>query len=56
MRETILGVLGRQRAAPRTIGMGVVLLLLCSCCGAPCDRPAGSRGVVLWWGRVEIGS
>src|SRR6266705_6478244 len=39
---------------PRTIGMIVVLLLLCSVLwGTFVIVPAGSRGVVLWWGSVE---
>jgi regulator of protease activity HflC (stomatin/prohibitin superfamily) len=41
-------------AQPRTIGIIVVLLLLCIVLWSTfVIVPAGSRGVVLWWGSVE---
>ena len=41
-------------AQPRTIGTIIALLLLCSILwGTFVIVPAGSRGVVLWWGSVE---
>jgi regulator of protease activity HflC (stomatin/prohibitin superfamily) len=39
---------------PRTIGIIVVLILLCIILWSTfVIVPAGSRGVVLWWGSVE---
>src|SRR2546421_41938 len=41
-------------AQPRAIGLIIALLLLCSILWASfVIVPAGSRGVVLWWGSVE---
>jgi regulator of protease activity HflC (stomatin/prohibitin superfamily) len=41
-------------AQPRAIGLIIALLLLCSILwGTFVIVPAGSRGVVLWWGSVE---
>jgi len=54
MRDKSLESLEFRGLHPRTIGMGVVLLLLVSLLwGTFVIVPAGSRGVVLWWGSVE---
>ena len=54
MREPSLESVEFSGLHPRTIGMGVVLLLLCLMLwGTFVIVPAGSRGVVLWWGSVE---
>ena len=54
MREKSLESFEFRGAQPRTIGMMVALLLLCIILwGTFVIVPAGSRGVVLWWGRVE---
>jgi regulator of protease activity HflC (stomatin/prohibitin superfamily) len=51
MLEKSLEFKGSQ---PRTIGIIVVLLLLCIILWSTfVIVPAGSRGVVLWWGSVE---
>jgi len=54
MLEKSLGSLEFRGSQPRTIGIIVVLLLLCIILwGTFVIVPAGSRGVVLWWGSVE---
>jgi regulator of protease activity HflC (stomatin/prohibitin superfamily) len=54
MRATSFESLEFRGLHPRTIGMVVVLLLLVSLLwGTFVIVPAGSRGVVLWWGSVE---
>src|SRR5437899_18532 len=54
MREKSLESLEFRGIEPRTIGLAVVLLLLCLMLwGTFVIVPAGSRGVVLWWGSVE---
>jgi regulator of protease activity HflC (stomatin/prohibitin superfamily) len=54
MRERSLESLEFRGLPPRTIGLVVVLLLLCLMLwGTFVIVPAGSRGVVLWWGSVE---
>jgi regulator of protease activity HflC (stomatin/prohibitin superfamily) len=54
MRETSMESLGANRSQLRTIGSIVALLLLCILLWKSyVIVPAGSRGVVLWWGRVE---
>lgn len=54
MHEKSLESLEFRGLHPRTIGMGVALLLLVSLLwGTFVIVPAGSRGVVLWWGSVE---
>ena len=54
MHETSLESSEFRRSQPRTIGIIVVLLLLCIMLwGTFVIVPAGSRGVVLWWGSVE---
>ena len=54
MREHSLESWEGRGLHPRTIGLGVALLLLCLMLwGTFVIVPAGSRGVVLWWGSVE---
>jgi regulator of protease activity HflC (stomatin/prohibitin superfamily) len=54
MREQSVGLLQVGGPQPRTIGLIVVLVLLCLMLwGTFVIVPAGSRGVVLWWGSVE---
>ena len=54
MREKSLDSLEFNGSQPRTIGIIVVLLFLCILLwGTFVIVPAGSRGVVLWWGSVE---
>src|ERR1700752_492395 len=54
MREKSLESLEFRGLQPRTIGLGVALLLLVLLLwGTFVIVPAGSRGVVLWWGSVE---
>ena len=54
MREHSLESWEGRGLPPRTIGLVVALLLLCSLLwGTFVIVPAGSRGVVLWWGSVE---
>jgi len=54
MREKSLESLEFRGMEPRTIGLIVALLVLCSVLwGTFVIVPAGSRGVVLWWGSVE---
>jgi regulator of protease activity HflC (stomatin/prohibitin superfamily) len=54
MLDKSLESLEFRGSQPRTIGMIVVLLLLVSVLwGTFVIVPAGSRGVVLWWGSVE---
>ena len=54
MREKSLESLESSGLPPRTIGLVVALLLLCLMLwGTFVIVPAGSRGVVLWWGSVE---
>src|SRR3989442_12426566 len=54
MLDKSLESLEFRGSQPRTIGMIVVLLLLCIILwGTFVIVPAGSRGVVLWWGSVE---
>ena len=54
MRETSLESLGVSGSQLRNIGIVVALLLLCIILwGTYVIVPAGSRGVVLWFGRVE---
>jgi regulator of protease activity HflC (stomatin/prohibitin superfamily) len=54
MREPSLESLEFSGLHPRTIGLVVALLLLVSLLwGTFVIVPAGSRGVVLWWGSVE---
>src|SRR6266702_2645181 len=54
MREHSLESWEVSGLPPRTIGLVVALLLLVSLLwGTFVIIPAGSRGVVLWWGRVE---
>ena len=54
MREKSLESFEFRGSQPRAIGIIVALLLLCSILwGTFVIVPAGSRGVVLWWGSVE---
>lgn len=54
MREKSLESLEVRGVQRRTIGIGVALLVLFSVLwGTFVIVPAGSRGVVLWWGSVE---
>jgi len=54
MREKSLDALASNGSQPRTIGIIVVLLCLgILLWGTFVIVPAGSRGVVLWWGSVE---
>ena len=54
MREKSLQSFEFRGSQPRTIGILVALLLLCIMLwGTFVIIPAGSRGVVLWWGSVE---
>src|SRR5512134_51207 len=54
MRETSLKSVGVSGSQLRNIGIVVVLLFLCIILwGSYVIVPAGSRGVVLWFGRVE---
>ena len=54
MREKSLESLEFRGMEPRTIGLIVALLVLCSVLwGTFVIVPAGSRGGVLWWGSVE---
>jgi regulator of protease activity HflC (stomatin/prohibitin superfamily) len=54
MREQSVGLLQVGGPQPRTIGLIVVLVILCLMLwGTFVIVPAGSRGVVLWWGSVE---
>src|SRR5438132_13942082 len=54
MREQSLESLEFRGMEPRIIGLVVALLVLCSVLwGTFVIVPAGSRGVVLWWGSVE---
>jgi regulator of protease activity HflC (stomatin/prohibitin superfamily) len=54
MREQSVGLLQVGGHQPRTIGLIVVLVILCLMLwGTFVIVPAGSRGVVLWWGSVE---
>ena len=54
MRERSLESLEFRGVQPRTIAMMVALLILCIILwGTFVIVPAGSRGVVLWWGSVE---
>jgi regulator of protease activity HflC (stomatin/prohibitin superfamily) len=54
MRETSLESLGFRGSQLRNVGIIVALLILIIILwGTYVIVPAGSRGVVLWWGRVE---
>ncbi len=54
MLDKSLESLEFRGSQPRTIGIIVVLLLLCIILWSTfVIVPAGSRGVVLWWGSVE---
>ena len=54
MRETSTESLGVSRSQLRNIGIiGVLLILFIILWGSYVIVPAGSRGVVLWLGRVE---
>jgi regulator of protease activity HflC (stomatin/prohibitin superfamily) len=54
MRETSMESLGVSRSQLRNIGIiGVLLMLFIILWGSYVIVPAGSRGVVLWLGRVE---
>jgi len=54
MRETSLESVGFSGSQLRNVGMIVALLMLCIILWSTfVIVPAGSRGVVLWWGSVE---
>jgi regulator of protease activity HflC (stomatin/prohibitin superfamily) len=54
MRETSLESIAFRGSQPRAIGIIIALLILCIILwGTFVIVPAGSRGVVLWWGSVE---
>src|SRR2546430_14238543 len=54
MQEKALESFEARGFNPRNVGIIVVLLMLCIMLwGTFVIVPAGSRGVVLWWGSVE---